>query len=102
MLAAELDEVLGRRTQTESLLTGGGRDALLALRGAVQRLGVRHESAERLLSELQRDLDFARRPPGGPTPAAPGRVPDDAASASPPPHAARRPGRARRHGAWSG
>ena len=61
VLAAELDEVLGRRTQTESLLTGGGRDALLALRGAVQRLGVRHESAERLLSELQRDLDAARR-----------------------------------------
>ena len=78
VLAAELDDVLGRRTQAESLLTGGGRDALLALRGAAQRLGVRHESAERLLTELQRDLDSARRTPAGPTPAELGRVADDA------------------------
>ena len=78
VLAAELDEVLARRTQTESLLTGGGRDALLALRGAVQRLGVRHESAERLLSELQRDLESARRAPAGrhrPSSAAPPTTP---------------------------
>ena len=78
VLTAELDDVLSRRTQAEALLTGGGRDALLALRGAVQRLSVRHESAERLLSELQRDLDAARRSPGGPTPAELGRAADDA------------------------
>ena len=78
LLAAELDTVLGRRTQAESLLTGGGRDALLALRGAAQRLGVRHESAERLLGELQRDLAAASRAPGGPTPAELGRAADDA------------------------
>jgi chromosome segregation protein len=78
LLAAELDEVLTRRAQTESLLTGGGRDALLALRGAVERLGVRHESAERLLTELRRDVDAARRAPGGPTPAELGRAADDA------------------------
>ncbi len=70
--------VLGRRTQAESLLTGGGRDALLALRGAAQRLGVRHESAERLLGELQRDLAAASRTPSGPTPAELGRAADEA------------------------
>jgi chromosome segregation protein len=78
LLAAELDTVLGRRTQAESLLTGGGRDALLALRGAAQRLGVRHESAERLLGELQRDLAAASRAPSGPTPAQLGRAAEDA------------------------
>src|SRR4051812_33953663 len=44
-LAAELDAVLSRRSETEATLTGGSRDALLALRGAAQRLSVRHESA---------------------------------------------------------
>ena len=63
LLASQLDEVLAQRTQTESLLTGGGRDALLALRGAVQTLGVRHESADRLLGELRRELEDARRVP---------------------------------------
>ena len=68
-LAAELDDVLARRAETESQLTGGGRDALLALRGATQTLGVRHESAQRLLSELQSSWPTraghrpARRPP---------------------------------------
>ncbi|HVW88756.1 MAG TPA: AAA family ATPase, partial [Gaiellaceae bacterium] len=46
-LASELDALLGRRAETESTLTGGSRDALLTLRGATQRLGVRHESAQR-------------------------------------------------------
>ena len=80
-LQAELDDVLARRADTEALLTGGGRDALLTLRGAAQRLGVRQESAQRLLAELQLELvesrqvpDRARRrpssaaPPTRPTP----------------------------------
>ena len=59
--AAQLDDVLARRAETESLLTGGGRDALLALRGATQRLGVRHESSQRLLAELRSELGDAQR-----------------------------------------
>ncbi len=55
-LAGELEEVLARRGDAESSLTGGGRDALLALRGAAQRLGVRHEAVQRLLGELRHDL----------------------------------------------
>ncbi len=81
-LAAELDDVLARRAETESQLTGGGRDALLALRGATQTLGVRHESAQRLLSELQSELADARRVPAGPSPADLGRLADDADAAA--------------------
>ncbi len=80
--AAELDDVLARRAETESQLTGGGRDALLALRGATQTLGVRHESAQRLLSELQQELADARRAPAGPSPAELGRLADDADAAA--------------------
>ena len=81
-LSAELDDVLARRAETESQLTGGGRDALLALRGATQTLGVRHESAQRLLSELQSQLADARRAPAGPSPADLGRLADDADAAA--------------------
>ncbi len=81
-LAKELDEVLVRRGETESQLTGGGRDALLALRGATQRLGVRHESAQRLLAELHLELADARHVPVGPTPAELGRLADDADAAA--------------------
>jgi chromosome segregation protein len=81
-LARELDDVLARRGRAESLLTGGGRDALLALRGAVQRIGVRHESAQRLLGELQAELAEARRAPSGPTPAELGQAADDADAAA--------------------
>ncbi len=81
-LAAELDDVLARRAETESQLTGGGRDALLALRTATQTLGVRHESAQRLLSELQSELADARRAPAGPSPADLGRLADDADAAA--------------------
>ncbi|HEY5295050.1 MAG TPA: AAA family ATPase, partial [Gaiellaceae bacterium] len=81
-LAAELDEILQTRAQAESLLTGGSRDALLALRGAAQRLGVRHESAQRLLGELQTELAEARHAPGGPTPEQLGRAADDADAAA--------------------
>ncbi|HEX7082712.1 MAG TPA: AAA family ATPase [Gaiellaceae bacterium] len=81
-LARELDEVLTARAATEGHLTGGGRDALLALRGAAQRLGVRHESAQRLLTELRGDLEEARRRPGGPTPAELGRAADEADAAA--------------------
>jgi chromosome segregation protein len=77
-LAAALDEVLTRRGDAERLLTGGGRDALLALRGAVQGLAVRQESAQRLLGELQADLSEARRRPAGASPAQLGRAADDA------------------------
>src|SRR5205085_1385595 len=44
-LAAELDALLARRAQVEAVLTGGARDALLALRGAAQRVRVRPEAA---------------------------------------------------------
>jgi chromosome segregation protein len=77
-LSAELEQILSRRAQTESVLTGEGRDALLALRGAVQGLAVRHESAQRLLSELQRELADSRAATGGPTPAELGRAADEA------------------------
>jgi len=77
-LAEELDTVLSRRAETESQLTGGSRDALLALRGATQRLGVRHESAQRLLAELNLELVEARQAPSGPSPAELGRAADEA------------------------
>ncbi len=81
-LAGELDELLGRRTQAEKLLTGGGRDALLALRGVSERIGVRHESAQRLLAELESELAEARRRSGGPTPEELGRAADEADAAA--------------------
>src|SRR4051794_32969540 len=78
VLAAELDEVLARRADTESMLTGGSRDALLTLRGASQRLVVRHESAQRLLAELRLELVEAKHAPAGPSPAELGRAADEA------------------------
>jgi chromosome segregation protein len=81
-LAAELDAVLSRRSETEATLTGGSRDALLALRGAAQRLGVRHESAQRLLAEARGELAVARQAPSGPTPAELGRAADEADAAA--------------------
>ncbi|HZT92360.1 MAG TPA: AAA family ATPase [Gaiellaceae bacterium] len=81
-LAGELDEVLARRADAESHLTGGSRDALLALRGAAQRLGVRHESAQRLLAELRLELVEARDAPAGPSPAELGRAADEADAAA--------------------
>ena len=81
-LAAELEQVLARRAETESTLTGGSRDALLALRGAAQRLGVRHESAQRLLAELRLELAEAKRAPTGPSPAELGRVADETDAAA--------------------
>jgi chromosome segregation protein len=80
--AGRLEEVLTRRAETESLLTGGGRDSLLALRGATQRLGVRHESSQRLLAELRSELGEARRAPRGPSPAELGRLADEADAAA--------------------
>ena len=65
VLATELEQVLEARGRAESLLTGGGRDSLLALRGAAQRLAVRHESAQRLLGELRGQLVEARNRPSG-------------------------------------
>ncbi|HZQ82594.1 MAG TPA: AAA family ATPase [Gaiellaceae bacterium] len=81
-LAAELDAILTRRADTESTLTGGSRDALLALRGAAQRLGVRHESAQRLLAEARHELEEVRRAPSGPSPAELGRAADEADAAA--------------------
>jgi chromosome segregation protein len=81
-LGRQLDDVLGRRADAESLLTGGGRDALLALRGATQRLGVRHESAQRLFAELRSELETARATPRGPSPAELGRVADETDAAA--------------------
>jgi chromosome segregation protein len=82
VLARELDAVLARRAETESHLTGGGRDALLALRGAAQRLTVRHESAQRLLAEVNLELVEARHAPSGPSPQELGRAADEADAAA--------------------
>ncbi len=81
-LAGELDELLGRRGEAERLLTGGGRDALLALRGATERLGMRHESAQRLRVELEAELAEARRRGGGPSPLELERAADEADAAA--------------------
>jgi chromosome segregation protein len=81
-LAAELEDVLARRAEVESHLTGGRRDALLALRGAAQRLGVRHESSQRLLAELQLELVETRQPAHGPSPAELGRAADESDAAA--------------------
>jgi chromosome segregation protein len=77
-LRSELDAVLADRGETERHLTGGGRDALLALRGAAQRLGVRHEATQRLLGEVRAALAEARDRPAGPSPAELGRAADEA------------------------
>jgi chromosome segregation protein len=79
---AELDDVLQRRDGAESLLMGGRRDLLLALRGAVQLLGVRGESAQRLVAELRAELAEANRPPRGPSPADLGHAADAADAAA--------------------
>ncbi len=81
-LAGELEEVLARRADAESSLTGGGRDALLALRGAAQRLGVRHEGIQRLLGELRHDLAEIRAAPAGPSAEELGRAADEADAAA--------------------
>ncbi|MFL5926435.1 MAG: chromosome segregation SMC family protein [Gaiellaceae bacterium] len=81
-LAAQVADVLGRRADVESHLTGGRRDSLLALRGAAQRLGVRHESSQRLLAELQLELVETRQPAHGPTPAELGRAADESDAAA--------------------
>ena len=81
-LAAELDGALAVRAAAETELTGGGRDALLALRGSAQAIGMRHESAQRLLAELRADLAQARDRPEGPSPADLGRAADDADAAA--------------------
>ena len=77
----QLEQVLVRRADAESTLTGGGRDALLALRGAAQRVQVRHESTQRLLGELRHDLAEVRSAPSGPTPDELGRAADEADAA---------------------
>ena len=74
--------MLADRSQAESVLTGGGRDALHALRGAAQRLGLRHESAQRLLAELRGELDEAQHRPTGPSPAELGNAADEADAAA--------------------
>ncbi len=81
-LVAELEEVLASRSQAESVLTGGGRDALHALRGAAQRLGLRHESAQLLLAEVRTALEESQHRPAGPSPAELGRAADDADAGS--------------------
>ncbi len=81
-LAGELEAILGARGRAETQLTGAGRDSLLALRGAAQRLAVRHESTQRLLGELESDLAEARSRPAGPSPAELGRTADAADDAA--------------------
>jgi len=80
--AAGLDEALARRAEAERLLTGGGRDALLSVRGAAQKLALRQESAQQLISELRVELEEARRRPSGPSPVELGRAADVADAAA--------------------
>ena len=82
LLASQLEEVLSERSQAESVLTGGSRDALHALRGAAQRLGLRHESAQRLLGELRLELEESQPRPTSPSPAELGQAADDADAAA--------------------
>jgi len=78
LLVAELEDVLASRSLAEAVLTGGSRDALHALRGATQRLGMRQESTQRLLAELRVELDESTQRPAGPTPAELGHAADEA------------------------
>ena len=73
-----LDELLAVRHRLEQDLAGGGRDLLLSLREASQRLDVRRESTERFRAEIQAELGEALRLPAGPSPAELGRLADEA------------------------
>ncbi|HEY4347031.1 MAG TPA: AAA family ATPase [Gaiellaceae bacterium] len=77
-IAAELEELAGERSLIERDLVGGGRDSLLALRDAAQRVGHRQESIARRRAELGAELVEANR--GGPTPRELGRAADEADS----------------------
>ena len=79
-LAGELEELATVRAGIERDLVGGGRDSLLALRDAAQRIGHRQESLSGWRAELAGELVEARR--GGPSPASLGRASDEADAAS--------------------
>lgn len=83
-LAAELDDVSATRAQAEGDLTGGARDALLALRSASQRVAVRQESAQQLVAELRRALAEAESytRSSGPSPADLARAADETDAAA--------------------
>jgi chromosome segregation protein len=81
-LVAEIDNVLELRARAESELAGGTRDALLALQGAGQHVGVRRESVQRLAAELSLELAEARARPVGPSPAELGRAAEEADAAA--------------------
>ncbi|MEI8105591.1 MAG: AAA family ATPase [Actinomycetes bacterium] len=77
VIAAELDVLLEARAKVEDELVGGGRNALLALREASQRLALRHESTNRLREGLRREIEEANRVLPGPSPAALGVAADE-------------------------
>ncbi len=79
-LAGELEKLAVTRAEIQQDLVGGGRDSLLALRDAVQRIGHRQESTNRLRTELAADLSEAGR--DGPSPAALGRAADESDAAA--------------------
>ena len=84
-LAAELEEAVlsEARSQAESVLTGDGRGRCsMHFAGAAQGLGLRHESAQRLLAELRSELDEAQQRPTGPSPAQLGQAADEADAAA--------------------
>ena len=76
VLAAELEELAVGRAEIQRDLLGGGRDSLLALRDVGQRIGHSLESLGSRRAQLAADLAEASR--AGPSPAALGRVADDA------------------------
>ncbi len=79
-LAAELEELALARTEIQRDLLGGGRDSLLALRDAAQRIGHSLESLSSRRAELAADLAETGR--GGPSPATLGRAADEADAAA--------------------
>jgi len=83
ILGGELDELSATRVAVEHELVGSGRNALLAIRDAAQRIEFRREAVTRLRSELDRDLVEARAGShSGPTPAELGRAADAADAAA--------------------
>ena len=82
-IGERLEQLARERAVVEAELVGGGRNALLALRDAAQRLGLRQESNGRLGDDLRRELaEAASLRTTGPAPAELGAVADEADAAA--------------------
>ncbi len=82
-IGERLEQLARERAVVEAELVGGGRNALLALRDAAQRLGLRQESNGRLRDDLRRELaEAASLRTTGPAPAELGAAADEADAAA--------------------